>query len=78
MSQVERFGEKPLALLRAPLAHVVSASTFEPRKTMGLLINGVKSESGRQPTLALICSPQLLQRGGDAAGAAGDCGAGYF
>jgi len=38
----------------------------------------IKSESGRQPTLALICSPQLLQSGGMAAGAAGDCSAGAF
>jgi hypothetical protein len=30
-----------------------------------------ESESGRQPTLALVCSPQLLQRSGIAASATG-------
>src|SRR5262245_2275024 len=58
-----------LSLARG-LALVTSGSRFDAMK--------IKSESGRQPTLALICSPQLLQSGGMAAGAAGDCSAGAF
>jgi hypothetical protein len=45
-------------------------------KITGRLMKRGESESGRQPTLALICSPQLLQSGRQRRRRRGGCGAG--